>query len=350
MRSVPLLALPLIALPLLALAGPAQARSTLGQVSAPAQGAAARLLDAAARAQSHTAYTGTQYLTSWSPMGSVSSVVRISHAPQAGTVATVVPTINRTGGQVVTDDDETLQLGPVDSRALSLLLAHYELVVVGPANCVGRPATLVEARRGGAGTAAARFWVDDATDLVLRREVYADDGSLLRASVFAALDLSPTSLPSAPAQPSTVGRLLTSDARLQVAADGYAVPSTLPGGLDLFDARRAVDDERAVVHATYSDGLSTLSLFSQQGRLGTPGADWSRQSWGGATVWLRTQPPLQVTWQDRGMVYTIVSDGEPQQVRAAVASLPHRGAEPGGWWSRFDRGVHRLGSWLNPFD
>lgn len=332
------------------LAAPASARTTAGSVSTPGQDAAARLLQRAAEAEAAVSYSGTQYLTAWSPVGSVSSVVHIQHDPSVGTVATVVPSASGAGGEVVTGGAESLQLGPVDSRALSLLLAHYELRVAGPVSCVGRDATEVEARRTGAAQVAARFWVDDMTGLVLRREVFSDAGALLRASVFADLEIDPsTSLSAAQASP-VAGTLLDAAARGAMELEGYASPATLPGGLDRFDTRRGEDDGRAVVHATYSDGLSTLSLFSENGRLGTMAGDWSRHNWGDAVVWMHSQAPLQITWQNHGMVYTVVTDGSASQVKQVVAALPHAGPPQRSWWSRLHDGVKRLGSWLNPFD
>jgi parvulin-like peptidyl-prolyl isomerase len=74
----------------------------------------------------------------------------------------------------------TLLAGGVPSiaggGAVGVLAAHYSLTVVGREQVAGRDADVVAARRPDAKTGdpdAARFWLDRASGLVLRREVYS---------------------------------------------------------------------------------------------------------------------------------------------------------------------------------
>ena len=94
----------------------------------------------------------------------------------------------------------------LDERLLGLLAQHYDLAVAGEGRCVGRAAHVVEARRpgvAGAGAVAGRFWLDAASGLVLRREVYDARGERLRSSAFVELSVQ---APTAVARPAAALR------------------------------------------------------------------------------------------------------------------------------------------------
>jgi hypothetical protein len=81
------------------------------------------------------------------------------------------------------------------------------------------------------------------------------------------------------------------------------------------------------VNLVYSDGLTTVSIFEQRGRLAsTPkGSQWDATL--GAHV--RRGASGVATWQSGDVVYTVVTDGTAAVLTDAVASLPHeRGATP----------------------
>jgi sigma-E factor negative regulatory protein RseB len=212
---------------------------------------------------------------------------------------------------------------------------------------VGRAAHVVEALRDGGGI-AGRFWLDAATGLVLRRESFDKAGRLVRSSAFTAVTISPTETPEAADVP-VPGLDRTEVSRLRAA--GWQVPEHLPGDLELFDARLRTHGGQQVLHLSYSDGLSTLSLFAQHGRLGTaPLHGFSREQMGGSTVWVRPSSPERIVWGGGGRVFTLLSDASPDTVRSAVRSLPHDKPPRTGLLARLERGLKRLGSWLNPFD
>ena len=138
--------------------------------------AALRLLERAAQAPATTAYSGTQYVTAWTVAAgrrATSRVVEVRHEPAAGTTW-------RAGGAGVSPAAEVHEAGsPTPSLlgvgAVGLIARHYSLSTAGPGRVAGRAVDVVEAHRPSstaAGPVIARFWLDSATGLVLRREVY----------------------------------------------------------------------------------------------------------------------------------------------------------------------------------
>jgi sigma-E factor negative regulatory protein RseB len=128
---------------------------------------------------------------------------------------------------------------------------------------------------------------------------------------------------------------------------GWPVHSALPDRLSLYDARQ-LDGGGPVVHLSYSDGLSVVSVFVQRGTLDASSvANWRKATRGGRTVYLRDTVQQRAMWASRGYVFTVLADAPPPVVDNAVAALPHGDT---GFWGRLSRGMNRLTSWANPFD
>ncbi|MCW2573137.1 MAG: putative sigma regulatory protein MucB/RseB [Frankiales bacterium] len=310
--------------------------------SAASEARALQLLSAASRAARTRSYSGTQYVATWrEDMGS-SSVADIRHSPAEGSVVQVRPTADSAIDTAVTPTTD------LDPRLLRLLAQHYALAVAGTATCTGRAVEVVEATRPADGLVVGRFWIDDASSLVLRREIFDGSGRLIRSSAFTTLNIGPAGLDVVPAAVST-GQL-DPDSIQQLRIDGWQIPQALPGDLELFDARMRTHSGEQVLHLSYSDGLSTLSLFAQRGRLGAARmAGFTKQQVGRSAVWVRPSSPERVIWGGGGRVFTLLSDASPATVRAAVTGLPHEKAPRTGLLARLGRGLARLGSWLNPF-
>lgn len=314
------------------------------------------LLVLAAKAALSRSYEGTQYVATWRATGDSATMLQVRHTPESG-LAVIAPA---TAGA---SDDAAISVrtDALDGRLLPLLAAHYDLSVAAPERWAGRPASVVEARRPaviGADALAGRFWLDQGSGLVLRREVYDEHGHPVRSTAFVELDVAPQQRAAAQAVDASLARPVTSasgrepDAERLAAlrARGWSVPESLPGGLQLFEAGTHEVNGASVLHLAYSDGLSRLSLFAQPGRLGaTPAAGFQRGEVAGATVWMRSSTPERVAWAARGQVWTVLSDAPPASVQAVVAALPHDKPPRTGLWARLVRGLARLLSWLNPF-
>jgi sigma-E factor negative regulatory protein RseB len=344
---------PLAVLVLLLVPGAsATARSVpgAGTAGSAADDEALRLLERAAEAPSGTAYQGVQYVSAWSGSGSTSLVVQVEHRPGYGTVV-------RSDGSAATPSTETFVpagqpspsvLGNAD--ALAVLARNYVVSVAGRGSVAGREADLVEARRGGGGV-AARFWLDEGTGLVLRREVYDERGRVTRASSFVDVEVgrSRGRMRLPPAMPDPWVDRLDATALGRLRSDGWSCPDRLPRGLHLVDARQGGSSYDGIVHLSYTDGLATVSLFEQRGSLDAGRLEgFRRDEFSGAEVWVRDDVPMRVVWSAGGRVFTLVADAPRRTVTAVVTALPHDAPETG-VWNRLGRGLARVGSWFNPF-
>lgn len=344
---------------------PPGAASVTGAARRPATGSgdagAVRLLREAADAADATAYSGVQYLSSWGSDGaSTSVVIEVTHVPGKGSMVQVRPTPGSGGLEVYENDqdDRTQGMGGQNlaggrGQALALLERKYDVELAAREDVAGRPADVVEVRRPD-GSLAARLWLDAATKMLVRREITDARGRMTRASAFVELRVGRTGLPAMVSTDSPTEAVRPWDRRLEPADlarlrdRGWAVPGTLPGGLELYDAR-SDDHGGEVVHLSFSDGLSTVSLFEQKGRLDPRRfASWRRESIGGARVYVRDTLPRRVVWASRGKVYTVLADAPEDTVDAIVGRLPHS-TPRNGVLPRLGRGLARVGSWLNPF-
>lgn len=322
-------------------------------VTAASDPAALLVLAGAARAQRQRAYSGTEYVSAWSPTTAASSVVEVVHRPGAGTFVQVEPSASTSGATFQTPEQveqpapvDPLAVSAVESGPLDLLRRNY-ILTLGPSE---RGTAQVQARRS-TGTLAATFWIDRRSGLPVRREVYDESGRLVRASAFVQLRLGvPPPTTSTPVVASAVPEARVGLADLVSMRDaGWVLPGQLPGGMVLYDAGVQGAGEARVVHLSYTDGLSTLSMFEQQGRLATDAlTQWSRQRMGGPVYVHDYGLGRRVTWNGRGRVYTIVGDAPTGAVAQVVSSLPH-GERHRGFLGRLRHGLARVGSWLNPF-
>lgn len=333
-RSLLLLAfVPLTALPLLPAAPALSSAAVRGDDRAASRAQAVALLTAAARAARTRSWSGVQQVSTWSAGTTTSAVVRVAHVPERGT-------------SVWTADGAVAELpeSAADAYLMGVLTQRYDLQVTGGASCSGRPTTVVEARRP-EGQLAARFWLDDATGLALRREVFDGAGRRLRASTYTSVEV--------PVEVATDVRpvVARTAAAAPAAAPGWDVPRQLPGGFALYDAGRPASGDGAVLQLAYSDGLSTVSVFSQPGRLGDrPIAGWTVQAVDGSPVWVRPGVPEQLVFAGGGQVFTVIGDAGHEELLQVVRALPHDVPAGDGTGRRMARGLARVGGWLNPFD
>lgn len=253
-----------------------------------------------------------------------------------------------------------------DSDPLRLLRDHYALRSDGVDVYDGRWVWVLRAVRDN-GATAARFWVDQASGLLVARAAYDDDGHPYDQLKLTDLRIGPVphvagraatagaATPTGQAGPggqgqaeaSAAGPAVPTGRAAALRAAGWRVPSTLPGGFELYDAEVSGGGE-PVLHLSYSDGLCALSVFEQRGRLAAGAlADWHAQRMHSRTVYVDDASPQRLTWQGKTHVFALITDAAPARVAAAVAALPH-GSPADGVLDRLARGFGRLGSWLNP--
>lgn len=369
----------LLAVPSLAPVEEAERTPGAGRASppAPSDPAALALLRRAARNARARSWTGTQVVT-LRGVRPATVEVEVEHSAMAGTRSRV-PAAPGAVLQEVYDADATAVPGssPLATPAgldagrwESLLTANYSAGLAGSGAVAGEVTDAVELRRAD-GSAAARLEVGRVSGLVLRRQLLDASGDLLHSTAFTRLAVVPT---AAVAQigsgqigsgqlasgqvtdgPVAAGAQTPVDdgAVAALRAAGWSVPDELVPGLALVDARRDTSAPTAaardaVLHLTYSDGLSTVSLFEQRGRLDRAGrAGWQWEQRAGGEVLVRPGLPERLAWADSGTVFTLVADVGDDVVDAALAALPRQRATPG-LAHRFTLGLERVGSWLDP--
>jgi len=244
------------------------------------------------------------------------------------------------------DDKDPDGILGMSERLLGLLQSNYLVVYAGRGSADRRQALVVEVRRPGGGL-AARFWLDAATKLPLRREMFDADTHLISDDSFTSLELGdpePGGLPAAAAEPWPAQLDQATLAALR--AKGWQLPGQLPGDLSLFAATQTSTRSGPVVNLSYSDGLAVVSLFVQRGELGRPMSSWRPVAMSGRTVYSVNPEERSFAWSAGGFVYTLVVDAPMETVSQVVAALPSTTRL--GFWQRIARGLHRLASWINP--
>lgn len=373
----------LLAVPALAPVEEAERTTAADRVGppAPSDPAALALLRRAARNARARSWTGTQVVTLRGARPATIQV-EVEHSAMAGT-RSLVPAAPGALQEVYDADASAVPgssplatpAGLDAGRWESLLTANYSAGLAGSGAVAGEVTDAVELRRAD-GSAAARLEVGRASGLVLRRQLFDAAGALLHSSAFTSLALVPAGAVvqvtgSAVGGGQPAGGPLTpgdssdgttaaagetpvdDDVLAALRAAGWTAPDELVPGLTLVGTRRdatapAAAAGEAALQLTYSDGLSTVSLFEQRGRLDRAGrAGWQWQQRAGGAVLVRPGLPERLAWADSGTVFTLVTDLGDDVVDAALASLPRQRAAPG-LAHRFTLGLERVGSWVDP--
>jgi sigma-E factor negative regulatory protein RseB len=343
-----------------------------------------RLLAQAAAAGRAVTYQGLQ-VTSWLTPGGGESW--LGREP----IVSTLNVVHQTGQP----PDGALGLTPT---LVGLLGSHYTVLYTGPGSAAGRPASIVEVLRPYGGV-AAMFWLDKATTLPLRRELFDGQAHVTGVCGFADLTVRTHAtgvqrattrgqrattrgqraraqeVPApAPAEPGNVSRMIAhfsgdgtgpaADGSLpaparpwadrlgaaqlaMLRARGWPAPAVMPGGLTLFDASESATATGRVIDLAYSDGLSVVSLFVQRGKLPAALSGWRQTDLSGHPLFLRNPAEPDLTWSADGYVYTVVATAPAATLAGVVDSLPHEARL--GFWARMGRGVRRLLSWVDPF-
>lgn len=317
---------------------PALASTTSGRTTLPAGQARAvmvRALDVA----DEVSYRGVQAFRASSGGRTYSALVEVQANAGDGTRMRLLDHSGQQIGAGVTGASSSTRV--VDQTALALLERNYTLVGWSGARAAGRAATLVEAQRGG--RTAARWWVDDASGIVLAQQAFDRSGRTVLQVGFTSLRVSRSSallenLPRRMSVPTT-STVMTLSMAPALDAAGWVCHEWL-AGLSLVRLRSDSPVSPGTVHMVYSDGLTTVSVFEQRGELTNPprGSHWDAAL--GAhrldgTAWL-------ASWQSGGRVFTVVTDGSSELLASAVASLPHEAVPEPSTMERIRAGWARL--------
>jgi hypothetical protein len=309
----------LCALATFALVWPIAASAGAGD-SADAQEAARLVLGTRDAAADHD-FAGSATVTWTTPDGNQTARVRVTDTRGAVAIASA-------GGVVIDEGRRTylrdrlgwtgLVVEPT-ARDLPEPDRRRQLSTAGARTVAGRPGTVVVAARSD-GKPAQRLVVDDATGLLLAREVLGPGGQVERSVRFSNIEVGERDAnpPSPPA-----GVKTESAEKLTSLPDGYRAPRA-PAGFELVTRSRHPDG----VLLFYSDGVFTTSVFEQQGDL-----DWGALPAGGTDSQLadtRTRTYHEASgdvavWERNGLVYTCVTDAPSDVFTNMVGALASDG-------------------------
>ena len=348
--------LALLSLFLLSGSSSALAGTTVRGIASPSDARAMMLLDRASAAPSRVSYRGVQFVSAWTKKGSTGLIVDVVHRPGYGTTVSTPATAWTPAGRthLGADSAEPSLLG--GASTLTLLGSHFSLSVEGSGSVAGRAVEVVAVTSPGATWPSARFWLDSESGLVLRREVYDESGRMTRASAFVEISVDETAdYSDAAASAQDTGRpkawadTIDPTALQRMRDRGWKCPDKLPPSLQLIDARRGGGHYDGIVHLSYSDGLASVSVFEQRGRLRASDLkDYRATTVAGREVYLRDGVPQRLVWASHGTVYTVVADASARTVGDVVRALP-RPTDDTGAMHRLGRGLDRVASWFNPF-
>ena len=311
---------------------------------------ALELLRRAGLAESTAGYQGMKAFDSWSIWGHVTTMAFVLNVPGKGTTVQV---------GVAPHSIEVDNVLDLSDATLALLADTYRLRTAAAGQLLSRPVTRVEVTRP-SGAVVGRFWLDDASGLALQRDLLSSAGEVVRRTAFTSvkvevaavspmISVAPSPNSSAAAAAGACANGLAGADLDRLRADGWDLPTQLPGGLTQVCAREVGSGAEKSVQLSYSDGLFALSLFVQRGRLRAAPAGFSRHEISGLSVYLRCGLYRELTWAGHGMVYTLVTDLPDATVAEVIGAVPTVRADAG-VLDRMSRGIRRVGSWVDPFN
>jgi len=238
-------------------------------------------------------YRGRKFTTYWRT--GQTAAVAVFHRPADDRRIYYLSPKSRRGLLLVSDGHEEWQYDPhtkdLGHRRLSpgaqeeddllnytLLRANYFLTVDPKTRVYAdRKVSLVTIKRPLGHTLARKFWIDNGSGLILKREIYGDDGELAVTSAFSEITYHPkpssevfslaglaglpgvhTAENSSPLEAPIKLTLVSG----QLTGKAYAPPSL--AGYRLVGASATAAGGKPLLHLRYSDGLNLVSLFEQQ--------------------------------------------------------------------------------------
>ena len=310
------------------------------------------LLQRAVVADDATSYTGTLTSVVYTSDRAESTVVNVDHlAPSQWRIWYVAPA-DAYGRLIISNETVTYQYEPSANKVYSnnwstsslelgdaldtaRVEKNYAVQIGAGTSVAGHAAHILTMTSKHSGTLVERLWIDDQTDLILRRETYHADGTIASKASFdnvravktlpkALFDLSiPAGMTLVPG--ATYGQKAASDVAASAALTFTVVrPKYLPEGFSLAHESVGVHDDVQTLQLVYNDGLRDFSLFENAtGRMpkfenGAPHAiavgdeDGSFAEVGGETI---------LSWDSGGLNLTLVGDLSAKELSAIGASL-----------------------------
>ncbi len=311
---------------------------------------------AAAREVPHT---GRLLVASFSREGPQLTEVQVTRGVDGGlTVAKADGwEVGRVGEEAFLRSSGTLlRLGGMERGSaidLDRLAGKYTVQVLDePVTLDTGPARVVRLREHGRERDREVVYLDLDTDLIVRRETFTVDGEPLRVVAYTDLEVVDAQVVAPDPEGLDVEAYALAPADLvALRRAGFVAPARLPDGYELVGGFERPEASVPTLHLVYDDGLYTLSVFEQQGRLSPRAVEEAPMLVGpdGVTVWrLPGSEPRRVIWRGNDRTFTAITDAPVDELLTVVAGLPND--PPPSMLRRLARGVGRMTSWLWPLE
>ncbi|MFA9444364.1 hypothetical protein [Egicoccus sp. AB-alg6-2] len=316
-------------------------------------------LERALAASRDVPHTGRLLVVSFSREGPQLTEVEVTRGVDGG--LTVVKEggweVGRVGEEAFLRSSGTLlRLGGIErgsSVDLDRLADKYAVTSdAEPARLDTGPARVLRLREHGGEHDREVLYLDVDTDLIVRRETFGMDGEPMRVVAYTALEVVDARVVAPDPEGLEVEAFsLTAGDLAGFQARGFVAPDALPAGYRLLGGFERPEASVPTMHLVYGDGLYTLSVFEQQGRLSPAaleGASLLPSPTGGAVWRLPGSEPRRVIWRGDGRTFTAITDAPVDELLTVVAGLPNDPAPS--MLGRLTRGIGRVGRWLWPLD
>ncbi|MBS3939540.1 MAG: hypothetical protein KG028_01130 [Actinobacteria bacterium] len=324
-----------------------------------ASGAGVFWLDRALAAARDVPHTGRLVVASFSREGPQLTEVQVTRGVDGGlTVAKEGGwEVGRVGEEAFLRSSGTLlRLGGLEQRAaidLQRLVGKYVIEVLPQRAELDTGLTRVLQLREHDGDRAREvLYLDLDTDLIVRRETYDLRGEPLRVVAYSQLEVVDARVVAPDPEGLEVEAFsLTSADIAEFESRGFVAPATLPGGYVLQSGFDRSEASVPTIHLVYSDGLYTLSVFEQRGRMSPAALAGATEMTapGGGAVWrLPGSEPRRVIWRGDERTFTAITDAPVDELLTVVTGLPNDPAPS--MLGRLTRGIGRVGRWLWPLD
>jgi negative regulator of sigma E activity len=234
--------------------------------------------------------------------------------------------------QVTVAPDEAEARETLAQGNYGLLTSNYDVVYAPDANIEGRTVHVVLLNNKFTGQTTMRLHIDAKTHLVLERQVYGANGSLvsqMRIEQIRYTNAIPTALFDIPANLKRVdapGRGESSDVQHVIASAGFnaRVPKYLPEGFTPIAGDVSSIKNVPTLHLLYSDGVRTVSLFQNEK---DAAVDLSRYKASDATVadhparYVEDGPTTLLAWSDGARHFALVGDLSLTELEKIGASV-----------------------------
>lgn len=328
-------------------AGPAVAPAAADDVE--------RLLEQAVAASRDVPHAGTLIVASFSSGGPQLTELEVTTSPDGGVRLARAGgwEIGRAGEQGFLRRSGTLlRLGGTERIPFDPVRLHpkYDVALAGRHVLDTGEATALLLRERASGAIREILYVDAATELIVRRETFDLTQAPVRVVAFTDLEVSEQRVVAPESDGLEVeDHALTAMDAAALRDRGFLVPDALPGGYELL-GRFEVEDARVpTLHLVYGDGLYTLSLFQQQGKLSMEAVRRAERltTHSGGAVWRWPgSEPRRVVWAGEGTTFTALTDAPTDELLTVISGLPTDA--PPSTLERLTRGLSRLGRWLWP--